>query len=197
MGHRQHHTALGVAAMALLALAVLAVMPGAVAQQYGESQGTLAVSHLMEVSGDGFSPGSTVKMGLRRDGTDETTDLGSLACDGAGRLAGAIALPEGLPGGRYTLTATGVTLDGATRVLSAELQVPGSGSDETPDESSDGVPKWLVVLLATLAPVLAGGAWWWGYAAGRRRGAAGWAAGEPGPSADGPGVEDDGRRGTG
>ncbi len=187
MGSRPRITARSAAGAALFVLAVLAVAPGAVAQQYGESQGTLAVNQLLEVSGDGFSPGSTVKVELRNGDTGEVIDLGFLTGDDAGRLRGAIALPEGLAGGGYTLTATGVTPDGATRVLSAELQLPGLKTGETPPEPSDGMPVWLVVLLAALGPVLAGGAWWWGFVTGRRRGPATRPAAEAEPSGDGEG----------
>jgi len=141
---------------------ILAGASTAVAQEYGESRGSLGVRHYVEVSGDGFSANSAVKMKLVNDETGETTDLGTLTSDDAGALAGSVALPEGLAPGTYTLTVTGVTDDGVTRVLSAGLgsQTVAAG-EEGPGGPLGGMSVWLIAGLSVLALALAADAWRW------------------------------------
>jgi len=105
----------------VIVVGILAGASTAVAQEYGESRGSLGVGHRLEVSGSGFSANSAVRIELVNDDTGETTDLGTVTSDGTGTLAGSVALPEGLAPAMYTLTATGVTGDGVTRVLSVAL----------------------------------------------------------------------------
>ncbi len=61
------------------------------------------------------------------DGSDEI-DLGTLSTDEAGRFSGELTIPTGLEPGAATVAATGVTSEGATRVLSTQIvlgQEPG------------------------------------------------------------------------
>jgi hypothetical protein len=159
---------LAVLAAEAIAVVILGSISVAVAQEYGESRGALTVRQFLEVSGDGFSANSAVKMQLTNPSTGETINLGSLTSDGVGRLTGSIILPEDLAAGTYTLAAIGVTADGATRILSAGLQTPGAAAEQTPCEPSGGLPVWLVVLLPVLGLLLMGGVWWW-FAIGRER----------------------------
>ncbi len=94
-----------------LALAMQQIRPGL----------QLTLSVILTLSGDGFVGDSVVLVSLTTDGTDESIDLGTLATDSTGAFSGSVALPEGVGISAITLTATGVTEDGATRVLSAEL----------------------------------------------------------------------------
>jgi hypothetical protein len=153
---------------AVMTLAILVSAPTVAAQEYGESRGNLTVGQFLELSGDGFSANSAVKVQLMNPGTGETIDLGTLTSDDAGRLAGSLTLPVGLGAGTYTLAATGVTRDGATRILSAGLQIPGAAVDEVPCEPAGRLPVWLLVLLPVLGLLLMGGACWW-FAVGRER----------------------------
>jgi hypothetical protein len=166
----------------LVTLTVSVVAAGGSAQEYGESRGTLAVTHSLEVSGDGFSPSSAVTVELRSSSTDEAVDLGTLTADGTGRLEGSINLPGSLAPGPYALTATGVTPEGATRILSAGVQVPGLDTQPAPVEPAPGIPVWLLALLPVLGLLLVGGAGWWLAAARRRQD-------EPSSSTEGPPTE--------
>jgi len=160
-GTSRARTALRAGLGSMAALALLAVMGGAAAQEYGESHGTLVVRQSLEVSGDGFSADSAVKMQLTDPDTGEVTDLGTLTSDGGGGLTGSITLPDGLTPGAYTLSATGVTPTGTTRVLSAGVQIPGVGAEPVPVQPSAGIPLWLLVLLPVLGLLAVGGAYWW------------------------------------
>jgi hypothetical protein len=161
-------TALVALAGSALALSTLLTVSVAAAQEYGESVGDLMVGYYLRVSGDGFSPGSEVRIQLTRNDTGETTNLGAAATDRGGTLAASVALPEGLEPGTYVLTATGVTTDGLTRTLSTELQNPFSGPSLGQGDPS-GLQPALVTGLPVLALVLAGGGWWWLSAARKRR----------------------------
>ena len=146
----------------MIALGILAGASTAVAQEYGESRGSLGVKHYVEVSGSGFSANSAVKMELVNDNTGETTALGTVMSDDTGTLAGSVALPEGLAPGAYTLTVTGVTDDGVTRVLSAGLGSPAIvAGEEGPGGPLGGMSVWLIAGLAVLALALAADAWRW------------------------------------
>jgi hypothetical protein len=153
---------------AVMTMAIPAPAPIALAQEYGESHGPLTVSQFLELSGDGFSASSAVKVQLTNSSTGETIDLGTLTADDAGRLAGSLTVPQGLAPGTYTLEATGVTSDGATRILSAGLQTPGAAGGEVSCEPSGGLPVWLLILLPVLGLLLIGGACWW-FTIGRER----------------------------
>lgn len=153
--------------MSAAMLAILALMPAASGQQYGESHGALAVTQSLKVSGDGFTALSAVKVQLANPDNGETIDLATLTSDRAGGLAGSIALPDGLVPGTYRLTATGVTPEGATRVLSASVQLPGVSAAPEPVEPVGGTPLWLLVLLPILGLLVGTGAGWW-FAVARR-----------------------------
>jgi len=168
MGTRRKMVALWAGLGSAVALTVLTAMTGAAAQEYGESHGTLVVRQSLEVSGEGFTANSAVKMQLRAPGTGETTDLGTLTSDGGGGMTGSITLPDGLTPGAYTLTATGVTPEGTTRVLSASVEIPGVGAELAPVQPSAGMPAWLLALLPLLGLLAVGGGGWW-FAIGRRR----------------------------
>jgi len=160
---------LAVVLASMIVLGILAGASTAVAQEYGESRGSLGVKHYVEVSGSGFSANSAVKMKLVNDDTGETTDLGTLTSDDSGELAGSVALPEGLAPGAYTLTVTGVTDDGVTRVLSAGLGSPVvAAGEEGPGGPLGGMSVWLIAGLSVLALALAGDGWRW-IANGRNR----------------------------
>jgi len=158
-------------AVVLVSMAVLGILAGAssaAAQEYGESVGDLIVGYHLTVSGDGFRADSEVRIELVKNDTGDTTDLGAVATDHGGALAASVALPEGLEPGTYVLTATGVTADGLTRMLSIELQSPFSGASPATGAPSGSRPA-LTTGLSVLALALAGGGWWWLSAAGKRR----------------------------
>jgi hypothetical protein len=128
----------------------------ATAEEYGGSTGDLTASRsrVFAVSGDGFAPGSVVMVSLRDEATGAETDLGALQTDANGAVVGSVTLPDGLTPGRYTLSTTGVTADGTTRVLSAQVDL----SDESADCGCSGASPllWVLVALAALAVVGAG-----------------------------------------
>lgn len=155
-------------AASALALGSLAMPSSAAAQEYGESVGDLTVGYFLTVSGDGFSADSQVRIELAKGDTGDTTDLGAVAADPGGKLAASIPLPEGLEPGMYVLTATGVTADGLTRMLSIELQSPFSGALPEPGQPS-GLQPALTAGLSVLALVLAGGGGWYFVLARKRR----------------------------
>jgi len=162
-------SALAVVFGSMILVGILAGASTAAAQEYGESRGRLGVGHRLEVSGSGFSANSAVRVELVNEGTGETTALGTVTSDGAGTLAGSVALPDGLAPGAYTLTAAGVTADGLTRVLSADLTAPGLRAEQRPGTTPAGMPAMLITSLLTAALLLAVGAWWWSAVAGKRR----------------------------
>lgn len=99
----------------------------AAAQEYAQETGDLELtkSIVLTISGDGFVGDSVVFLALTLDGTDEVIDLGTLDTDPTGAFSGSITLPDDLAPGTYTISATGVTEDGATRVLSATISING------------------------------------------------------------------------
>ena len=109
--------------------AALSVAP-ALAQEYAQETGDLELtkSIVLTISGDGFVGDSVVFLALTLDGTDEVIDLGTLDTDPAGAFSGSITLPSDLAPGTYTISATGVTEDGATRVLSATISIGGEAA---------------------------------------------------------------------
>ena len=104
--------------------AALSVAPAS-AQEYAQETGDLELtkSIVLTISGDGFVGDSVVFLSLTLDGTNEVIDLGTLDTDSTGAFSGSITLPDDLAPGTYTISATGVTEDGATRVLSATVSI--------------------------------------------------------------------------
>lgn len=154
----------------LIAFAVLVPAGAAVAQEYGGSTGELAVAGPvipggpLEVSGGGFIAGSLVYVTLSAEATGEVVDLGTLETDSSGAFSGTVTLPEGVVPGMYTLSATGVTADGATRVVSANVDVASVLGPTQPGEDAGGLSRagWILLIagIAVLAGALVGGGWW-------------------------------------
>ncbi len=153
----------------------LTVAPVAVAQEYAEETGELGLGRtvVLTLFGDGFVGDSVVFVTVTANGTDQVIDLGTLEVDSTGAFSGLITLPDDLEPGVHTISATGVTEDGATRVLSVEMSIGGdvtTGSTttttavDTPtttslttttgEAESDGLPESVVeALLAGLEAV--------------------------------------------
>jgi len=127
---RRYDAGMGqVARRSLLAAAVIWSLgvPVASAQQYEDEVGDLdlevTVSITVTLSGEGYVGDSVVYVTLTSDDGEQVVELGTIPTDDQGRFFGDVALPEGLEPGTYTIAATGVTSEGATRVLSAPVGV--------------------------------------------------------------------------
>jgi hypothetical protein len=154
----------------LIAFAVLVPAGAAVAQEYGGSTGELPVAGPvipggpLEVSGGGFVAGSVVYVTLTAEATGEVVDLGALQTDSSGAFSATVTLPGSVVPGTYTLSATGVTEDGATRVLSSDVDVVSVLGPTQPGEAPGGWSsgRWILLIAGTvvLISALAGGAWW-------------------------------------
>lgn len=127
---RRYDAGMGrVARRSLLAAAVIWSLgvPIANAQQYEDEVGDLdlevTVSITVTLSGEGYVGDSVVYVTLTSDDGEQVVDLGTIPTDDQGRFFGDVTLPEGLEPGTYTIAATGVTSQGATRVLSAPVGV--------------------------------------------------------------------------
>lgn len=143
------------AAISATAALGLLVAQAAMGQPYGGSTGDLTAtqSPVFSVSGDGFTAGSVVRVVLL-DMTGEELDLGTLAADDGGAVAGSVTLPDGLAPGRYTLSATGVTADGTLRSLSADVDL---FVDSAADGSGGCGPlSWVLLILAVGSAAAAG-----------------------------------------
>jgi hypothetical protein len=140
----------------LMIVGALWLAPAASAQPYGGTTGPLTVTRsgdVWNVSGTGFMADSQVTLMLTGDGGTEVT-LGALFADSSGALAGSVPVPDGLDPGVYTLSATGVSADGATRVLSAAVTVTEEGETGVP--SAPGLPAWGIIGTVALAVLAAG-----------------------------------------
>ncbi len=120
---------------------LMTLTPLAAAQEYagetGELDIDLTVVVTVTISGDGYVGASVVYITLVSDGEEDEIDLGTLATDDQGRFFGEITLPDGLGASSYTIIATGVTTQGATRVLSTTINVgPEPTLTATPPTSS-------------------------------------------------------------
>jgi len=108
-------------------IGLMALTPLATAQEYASETGELdidlTVVVTVNISGDGFVGESVVYITLVSDGEEDEIDLGTLATDDQGRFFGEITLPDGLGASSYTIIATGVTAQGATRVLTTVINV--------------------------------------------------------------------------
>ena len=115
----------------LVAVLLLVAVPVAQAQEYGESVGDLVLESpgphnpgdAPSFSGEGFLPGSDVSMTLLANADGAITDMGVVTADAAGAIVGAFVVPLDASDGTYTVSATGVAADGATRILSARIVV--------------------------------------------------------------------------
>lgn len=120
----------------LVAVFLFLAAPMAQAQEYGESLDDLALpdpgpyspGDTVSFSGDGFRPDSDVYLTLLAATDGAVTDIGVVTADSAGSIAGPFEVPL-VGDGLYTVSATGVTPDGATRILSGAIVVV-SAEDE-------------------------------------------------------------------
>lgn len=123
--------------MLLVALLLLLMAPMALAQEYGESLGDLGLpgpgpytpGETVSFSGDGFLPDSDVYLTLLAATDGAITDVGVVTADSAGAIAGSFVVPLEAGDDNYTVSATGVTPDGVTRILSGAIEV-ASPEDE-------------------------------------------------------------------
>jgi hypothetical protein len=104
--------------------------PATMAQEYGPSLGDLRgvppVAHagdLIPLDGSGFAADSAVEVSLLANDIGEVSSLGTVAVDEDGNLDEPVLLSESVAPGTYTLSASGDTVDGGVRVLSAALNV--------------------------------------------------------------------------
>ncbi len=116
-----------VVSLLIIGSVCLTVAPVAVAQEYAQETGDLELTKnlILTLSGDGFVGDSVVFVTVTANGTDEVIDLGTLEVDSTGAFSGLITLPDDLEPGVHTISATGVTEDGATRVLLVEVSIGG------------------------------------------------------------------------
>ena len=147
----------------IIGSAALTAAPLAFAQEYAQETGDLELTRpkVLTLSGDGFVADSVVFLTLTATGTDQVIDLGTLETDSTGAFSGSITVPDDLEPGMYTLSATGVTEDGATRVLSAEASLGGdvtTGSTTTTTAAADTTTSATTIifvgLLIYLIPVV-------------------------------------------
>jgi hypothetical protein len=122
------------------------VVPAAHAQQYEDESGPLdlqvTVTVTITLSGDGFVRESVVYVTLTSPEADEPIDLGTIPTDDQGRFFGEITLAATLENGEYMISATGVTSQGATRVLSTPIVI---GTDEIALVEPDATTTTLTV----------------------------------------------------
>lgn len=175
----------------ILALAVgllVVLAPAALAQEYGPANGDLGVpagnygaGDAIELSGQGFLPDSEVLLALSANATGDSFDLGTAATDSAGALSTSVSIPAGLAPGEYTVSAVGVTPDGATLTLAGAVNVAAPDApDVTPTTVADAeIPEALpfeggddgssntgtLVGVGVLALLLVGGFAYWRYRA--------------------------------
>lgn len=126
-----------------LVVALVWTAAPAAAQEYAQETGDLefTLSLVVDFSGDGYAADSTVLLTLVPEGSDGATDMGTLEVDSTGAFTGSITLPDGLAPGRYMLAATGVTEDGATRILSAGITIGGEPGPDTSTTTTTTVPE--------------------------------------------------------
>ncbi len=112
----------------VLAMTVL-FSSAAFAQPYDGVDGTLDVADTtlapgadVPIQGAGYAANSEITISI--ESTPRTLDRVRAGTDGAFSLA--VTIPTDIPAGEHTLKATGVTQDGATRVLAMPITVAGS-----------------------------------------------------------------------
>jgi methionine-rich copper-binding protein CopC len=130
MATRRYDAGMGrIARRSVLAAAVIwsLSVPIAGAQQYEDEVGDLdlvvTVSITVTMSGEGYVGDSVVYVALTSEDGEQVVELGTIPTDDQGRFFGEIVLPDDLEPGTYTIAATGVTGQGATRVLSTSVAV--------------------------------------------------------------------------
>ncbi len=113
----------------LIAAALISLLaaPAVQAQQYENETGDLdlevTVTVTVALSGRGYVADSVVYVTITPIDGGEEIELGTIPTDDQGRFFGEIMLPDGLEPGTYRIAATGVTSQGATRVLSVHVGV--------------------------------------------------------------------------
>ncbi len=129
--HENRHMRRHLRVTLLLAMmGVLLTGAAASAQPYGASLGDLlspvgayAPGDTVSVTGDGFLADSAVEITLLANVDGSVFELGSATASASGAVDATAVLPMELEAGSYTVSATGVTEDGATRVLSSEIDI--------------------------------------------------------------------------
>lgn len=157
--HRQLRLPSAQFAIALLLLVACVVLgtSTAFAQTYGSETGTLDVSQdggaaatSVRLAGSGFAPGSNVNFSLLAANGADVIDLGEASADSDGEVDWESSLPSDLEDGAYEVRAEGVTLDGASLLLTGDVEVGAAGEGESSDTGSS-VWWWVgggVLLLA-------------------------------------------------
>ena len=127
---RRYDAGMGrIARRSVLAAAVIwsLSVPIAGAQQYEDEVGDLdlavTVSITVTLSGDGYVGDSVVYVTLISEDGEQVVEIGTIPTDDQGRFFGEIVLSDDLEPGIYTIATTGVTGQGATRVLSTSVAV--------------------------------------------------------------------------
>lgn len=77
----------------------------------------------VQVSGDGFTPGTPIDIEI----FSAPTLLKTVDADGAGSFSTSVTIPTSISPGSHTLSATGGAPSGDTLTLSAEITVEGEG----------------------------------------------------------------------
>ncbi len=142
----------GLIAAALISL--LAAPAVQAQQQYENETGDLdlevTVTVTVALSGLGYVADSVVYVTITPIDGGEEIELGTIPTDDQGRFFGEIMLPDGLEPGTYRITATGVTSQGATRVLSVHVEV-GQELDVAPAPEVSTTTSTRVVTATTRA----------------------------------------------
>ncbi|MBW3615828.1 MAG: hypothetical protein KY439_11055, partial [Actinobacteria bacterium] len=97
------------------------------------SRGAAARGESVTAAGAGYRPASRVDFTLN----SEPIALGSATTDAAGAFEHRFTVPASAPLGSHTVTASGVDGSGATRVLSAALEVTGPAAATAPRARSN------------------------------------------------------------
>jgi len=126
--------ATAVVAAGFIALSPAAALAyGAPSPSVGVSAGVVAAGELVEFSGDGFEPGSTVLIAVA-EGDESPFVLGEVLTDDDGAFVVEIGFDEP---GTYTLVASGYDVNGEERTLTSTVTVTGEAvSDDDSDDES-------------------------------------------------------------
>jgi len=103
--------------------------------QLALSQSAGAAGARVGVSGNGFAPGSSVRVAA------ESVSLASVVADNAGNFATSIVVPASLSPGDHLITATGVDGAAAPRELSANFTVLSAAASRGAARSSADLPR--------------------------------------------------------
>jgi hypothetical protein len=107
---------------------------------------TVAPSGMVDVQGEGFSPGSEVDVWVFSD----PTYLGFLVVAEDGTFSGSLALPIDIPAGEHTVQANGISRTGALRSLNAGIMVEEIALPATGQSTSMVVDLALIVAASGL-----------------------------------------------